>query len=163
MTQTDKKPRRKTRQEEQRAIRTAVRLKLIGVDPKDIAEQLQVSDSTVNRYLNKGLKIDNGALKIFCEELVGELVKINEIKSQILFKLILSDKTPDSIKIKAIREHREDQKNQIDVLSRAGLLKLDPSKSELTIKSEATIEADVISKYLTDTFKSDHEQDKDEL
>lgn len=121
---------RKTNWEIERDKRIALKLRLSGLDFKEIADKLNISERQVSRYVNQRLKATTSETNEFIKEFVATMINSFKIDDEILWKIILTSKNPKE-QITAIREKRENKKSIFDVVSRTGLIN--------TIKEEVNV------------------------
>lgn len=121
---------KKTNWEIERDKRIALKLRLSGLDFKEIADKLNISERQVSRYVNQRLKATTSETNEFIKEFVATMINSFKIDDEILWKIILTSKNPKE-QITAIREKRENKKSIFDVVSKTGLLN--------TIKEEVNV------------------------
>lgn len=121
---------KKTNWEIERDKRIALKLRLSGLDFKEIADKLNISERQVSRYVNQRLKATTSETNEFIKDFVATMINSFKIDDEILWKIILTSKNPKE-QITAIREKRENKKSIFDVVSRTGLIN--------TIKEEVNV------------------------
>lgn len=121
---------RKTNWEVERDKRIALKLRLSGLDFKEIADKLNISERQVSRYVNQRLKATTSETNEFIKDFVATMINSFKLDDEILWKIILTSKNPKE-QITAIREKRENKKSIFDVVSKTGLLN--------TIKEEVNV------------------------
>jgi predicted transcriptional regulator len=151
---------KKTNWEIERDKRIALKLRLSGLDFKEIADKLNISERQVSRYVNQRLKATTSETNEFIKDFVATMINSFKIDDEILWKIILTSKNPKE-QVSAIREKRENKKSIFEVVSKTGLL--NTVKDEVNVNVSGDLDINTKLRGFEAYIKQLEEQKKQEL
>ncbi len=151
---------KKTNWEIERDKRIALKLRLSGLDFKEIADKLNISERQVSRYVNQRLKATTSETNEFIKDFVATMINSFKIDDEILWKIILTSKNPKE-QVSAIREKRENKKSIFEVVSKTGLI--NTIKDEVNVNVSGDLDINTKLRGFEAYIKQLEEQKKQEL
>lgn len=151
---------KKTNWEIERDKRIALKLRLSGLDFKEIADKLNISERQVSRYINQRLKATTSETNEFIKDFVATMINSFKIDDEILWKIILTSKNPKE-QVSAIREKRENKKSIFEVVSKTGLI--NTIKDEVNVNVSGDLDINTKLRGFEAYIKQLEEQKKQEL